>query len=75
MMVGQLKWSKNIYLEKTTGKEKKNRQILLTQLILFSFYASKEINVIKEGQNYYILQCTHKMIFALLRSNPMQCCF
>ena len=75
MMVGQRKWSKNIYLKKTTGKEKKNRQILSTKLILFSFYASKEINVIKEGQNSYYVQCTHKMSFVLLRSNPMQCCF
>ena len=53
MMVGQRKRSKNIYLRKTTGKEKKNRQILSTKLILFSFYASKEINVIREGQNCY----------------------
>ena len=65
-----------IYIyRKQQEKKKKNRHILSTQLILFSFYASKEINVIKEGQNSYYVQCTHKMSFVLLRSNPMQCCF
>ena len=69
MMVGQRKWSKNIYyLQKTTGKEKKkNRHILSTQLRLFSFMLQKR----SRGKT---IQCTHKMISALLRSN-MQCCF
>lgn len=60
MMVGQRKWSKNIYLRKTTGKEKKKkRQTKSTKLILFSFYASKGINVIKEGKTIIKYNAMH----------------
>ena len=69
MMVGQRKWSKNIYLQKTTGKEKKRTDIYCQHSWYYFVF------MLQKRSRGKTIQCTHKMISALLRSNPMQCCF